>query len=60
MALQSFFQQSENSEINVSVEIFGCKTCQMVEKGEQNLVIRDVMNNHVLTKTGGKKFLKKF
>jgi len=35
MALQSFFQQSENSEINVSEETLGCKTCEMVEKGKQ-------------------------
>ena len=58
MTLLNFFQQSEDSEINVSREILGCKRCEMVEKGKKKLIIRDVMNNHILPKTGGSKFLK--
>lgn len=58
MTLRSSFQQSENSWINVWRRILGCKRYELVKKGKLKLIIKYVMNNNILPKSGGSKFLK--
>jgi len=58
MTLQCSFQQSENSEINMQRKILGCKRSELLKKGKLKLIIKDVMTNQILSKTGGTKFLK--